>query len=87
MSNNADIILGDFNINYFSAGDSKNLRQLIERAKYKQMVPQPAYISSGSLLDHVYVNEELLHEMKSIQCFVKSIYYSDHDAVQLYVTC
>ena len=87
MSNNVDIILGDFNINYFSPSDSMNLRQLIERAKYIQMVQRPTYISSGSLLDHIYVKQELLHKMKSIQFFIKSIYYSDHDAVQLYVTC
>ena len=50
-----DIILGDFNINYFNDNQVQPLKSLMESFNYTQIVTKPTFISSGSLLDHVYV--------------------------------
>ena len=74
-----DIILGDFNINYFNDNTVKHLRSLMESLNYIQIVTKPTFVSSGSLLDHVYIKSAALEATENI---VISVYYSDHDAVK-----
>jgi endonuclease/exonuclease/phosphatase (EEP) superfamily protein YafD len=74
-----DIVLGDFNINYFNDNTVKHLSSLMESLGYFQIVTKPTFVSSGSLLDHVYVRSAALEITESI---VISVYYSDHDAVK-----
>ena len=50
-----DIIFGDFNIDYFNENNSSSLKALIKSLNYVQLVTKPTFVSSGSLLDHVYV--------------------------------
>ena len=77
-SNDVHIILGDFNMNYFNDSDFIPLQSII-RSGYVQVVSDATFIASGSLLDHVYVKSNV----KLAYCKIKSVYYSDHDAVQL----
>ena len=70
------IVLGDFNINYFI---DNPLKQLMNDLGYIQIVEQPTFISSGTLLDHVYVKQILKESVKNE---IISIYYSDHDCIK-----
>jgi len=75
-----DVILGDFNINYFDEKESHNLRNILESTLgYQQIVSKPTFLS-GSLLDHVYIRS---HKFKSVDITVIGVYYSDHDAVKI----
>ena len=85
MCNNVDIIVGDFNINYLNESNSIELKQSMVRSGYTQIVKKPTFISAGSLLDHVYIKNDVINTLKCTKCFFKSIYYSDHDAVQFYL--
>ena len=72
-------IMGDFNINY--SRDNK-LIQSIEKLGFLQLIQEPTRVS-GSLIDHIYVNEAL----KLLGVFTQqdSAYYSDHDMITLYI--
>ena len=75
-----DVILGDFNINYFDEKESHNLKNILEnKLGYQQIVSNPTFLS-GSLLDHVYIKS---HKFKSVANTVIGVYYSDHDAVKI----
>ena len=55
-----DVVLGDFNVNYFSDKDSAELKSASEESlDFQQVVKKPTFIS-GSLLGHVYVKMLLL---------------------------
>ena len=70
-----DIILEDFNINVFQ--EYSRLGNML--SSYNQIVAASTHIS-GSLLDHVCINQEFSNEL-NIQSVV-NIYFSDHDAVK-----
>ena len=76
----ADVVLGDFNINYFSDSDMKELNTLMETLKYTQIVKRPTFVSAGSLLDHVYIKSQMVSVVDSS---VVSVYYSDHEAIKM----
>ena len=48
---------------------------------YQMIVQEPTHIS-GSLIDHVYIHKDLFKRYE-ITALVQSIYYSDHDAIQM----
>jgi endonuclease/exonuclease/phosphatase (EEP) superfamily protein YafD len=73
-----DMVLGDFNINFFNGTHSQSLISLMESLNYTQIVTEPTFVSAGSLLDHVYVKPTSIRIMNNS---VVSVYYSDHDAV------
>ena len=75
-----DIILGDFNINYLNDKEIEPLKILMDSLNYKQIVRSPTFLSSGSLIDHVYINPTMFNV---IQNSIVSVYYSDHDAVKI----
>ena len=77
-----DIILGDFNINYLNDNQVQPLKYLMESFNYMQIVTRPTFISSGSLLDHVYVRPTVF---QIIENYVVNVYYSDHDAIKIVV--
>ena len=79
-SHNIDIILGDFNINYFE-GNTKLLHIL---SNYVQIVSNSTHLS-GSLLDHVYVLKEFLSET-DVTVSIIYVYFNDNDAVKLIFT-
>ena len=73
-------IMGDFNIDYCSDEKvSKGLRMI----GFQQLIQQSTRIS-GSLIDHIYVNDAL--KSLGIGSQQDSAYYSDHDIVTLYVS-
>ena len=80
--NTVDIILGDFNINYFNELLILPLKQLMNSFEYIQIVNKPTFISAGSLLDQVYVKQSLYDK---IQNELVSVYYSDHDCVKIVI--
>lgn len=75
-----DMILGDFHINYLNDQQVEPFKQLMNSLNYNQVVKSPTFVSSGSLLDHVYTAANDFH---LTQCFVFAVYYSDHDAVKI----
>ena len=83
FSHEIDLILGDFNINFHNETDSHQLKQMMLRAHYTQIVKDSTFVSAGSLLDHVYIRESSVAKFKDVKCEVKSVYYSDHDCVQI----
>ena len=80
LSNIIDIVLGDFNINYLKDDDVKGLKSLMDSLEYTQVVESATFISSGSLLDHVYVKSKVL---PIIEHSVVSVYYSDYEDVKV----
>ena len=76
------MIFGDFNINYLNDNQVQPLKSLMEFLNYIQIVTKPTFISSGSLLDHVYVRSTVF---KIIENYVVNVYYSDHDALRMAV--
>ena len=78
------MIFGDFNINYHNESDSKQSRQVMDNFGYIQIVKNATFVSAGSLLDQVYVRSDLLNALSSkIYCNLRSVYHSDHDAMQI----
>ena len=73
-----DIVLGDFNIDILNSINI-NLNNVL--SNYTLLVNEPTYIS-GSLLDHVYVNNDSLQKFLLTKIEIVSIYFSDHDAVK-----
>ena len=80
-SHEIKIVLGDFNINFYDETDSQHLKQTMNGANYSQIVEGATFVSLGSLLDHV--KQSLPDNFKGIKCEAKSVYYSDHDSVQI----
>ena len=78
-STTVDIVLGDFNINYFNDNQVEHLRSLMHSLNFIQIVTKPTFLSSGSLLDHVYTTSTGIEITGND---VVNIYYSDHDAVK-----
>ena len=79
-----DIILGDFNIDALgSSSDVTTLQSLISRntCGYRQIINKPTH-ADGSLLDHVYVKENMFHlfDINEIKICVN---ISDHDALKI----
>ena len=79
-TNDIDVILGDFNINYFNNDEVKSLKEMMTSFNYSQVVQSPTFVSSGSLLDHVYVKPCF-----EVQHCVIAVYYSDHDSVKVII--
>ena len=76
-----EVVLGDFNTNYFSEKKSSHLKTSLEgRLGLQQIVNEPTFVSGGTLLDHVYIKPE---KFKSVHSTVISVYFSDHDAVKI----
>ena len=74
------MVLGDFNVNYFSDKDSSELKSRLEESlDFQQVVKKPTFISR-SLLDDVYVK---LGKFKNVTTAIISVYYSDHDTVRI----
>jgi len=77
-----DIVLGDFNVNYFNDNDINPLKSVMNSLNYTQIVQQPTFIFSGTLLDQAYLK---LSKFDIARSNVISVYYSDHDMVKLVV--
>ena len=73
------IILGDFNKNYFTE-ESDFIREYLEE-EYEMIIQEPTHIS-GSLIDHVYIHNDL-KSLLEIKTFIHSIYFSDHDVIHI----
>ena len=78
-----DLIFGDFNIDYYNETESAQLKGIMLNAGYHQIVKVPTFVTSGSLFDRAYVRQYSRLWFLEPQCQVKSVYYSDHDSVQL----
>ena len=81
-TNNIDIILGDFNVNYFNELTAVSLKNLMNSYGYLQIVDKPTFLSTGTLLDQVFVKQSLC---SSIETEIILVYYSDHDAVKIVI--
>ena len=74
---NIHVDLGGFNIN---AQDQANHLEH-KFSDYQQILTEPTQIS-GAILDHVYLKNDFI-ECFDVQTFIKTVFFSDHDAVQL----
>ena len=74
-------VIGDVNENIL-AGNSQ-CENFMRGKGFYQMVDQPT-CHSGTLIDHIYVNDALDQIGFSTQ--VDACYYSDHDIISVYVT-
>ena len=75
-----DIILGDFNINYLNDNSIRPLKSLMTSLGYSQFVQSPTFVSSGNILDQIYLKTT---KFDIIENTIISVYYSDHDAVKI----
>ena len=71
-----DIIVGDFNIDALDPANNF-LKDVL--SSYEMIVNDPTHLAGG-LLDHVYLKKSFISQ-KEVQCFVKDVYFSDHDGV------
>ena len=79
---NIEVVIDDFNLNYFSDIDCHDLKYVMNASNYTQLVSSATYVSSGSLLDHVYIKSHLIDSYK-VDHVVKCVYYSDHDSIKI----
>ena len=75
-----DVVLGDFNINYMNSDDCNPLKSMMQSLHFEQVVKEPTFISSGTLLDHIYLKSSRFNILENK---VISVYYSDHDAIKI----
>jgi hypothetical protein len=77
-----DVIFGDFNIDYFNEKNISSLKVLAQSLNYVQLGSKPTFVSSGSLLNHVYIKQSISNK---IEANVVSVYYSDNEAIKVTV--
>ena len=77
---NSDILFGDFNRNALCTDSYSNLWHML--TNYKLLVSQPTHLD-GALLDHVYIADSFSARKTTV--VIKTIYFSDHDAVILHI--
>ena len=75
-----DVFLGDFNINYMNSDDCNPLKLMMQSLNFEQVVKEPTFISSGTLLDHIYLKSSRFNILENK---VINVYYSDHDAIKI----
>ena len=73
-------VMGDTNIDYITS-NHKFLAYMDHRS-FTQIIQKPTHIQGG-LIDHVFVNKALL--AKGPKCTQRSVYYSDHDVINLHI--
>ena len=71
--------MGDFNIDY---SPDEKVSKCLKTLGFQQLIQEATRIS-GSLIDHIYVNEAL--KSQEIRTQQDSAYYSDHDVITLYI--
>ena len=70
-----DIIMGDFNINYFNDTTIMQLKELMNFYAYKQVVQSATFVPSGSLLDLlIYVKQTDDYKLKVLETNIVSVY-------------
>ena len=73
-----DIIMGDFNINYFNDTTIMQLKELMNFYAYKQVVQSATFVPSGSSLDLldllIYVKQTDNYKLKVLETNIVSVY-------------
>ena len=59
------MIVGDFNINYLEDDNIRPLKLLMDSLNYTQIIQSATFISTGSLLDQVYVKDSILNVIQN----------------------
>ena len=96
QTENIDFVMGDLNINYLD----NEMRLIVDHAlndyelivnynelivnDYELIVNYATHLN-GSIIDHVYLKNTLKQQFKQVKCFVKSVYYSDHEFVKVLI--
>ena len=76
------LILGDFNFNALCQDQNYILREL-ENWNFKQLIQNPTHIQGG-VIDHCYISRNL--PLSSIFFPQESVYYTDHDIIEIKIT-
>lgn len=63
-----------------NSDDCNPLKSMMQSLNFEQVVKEPTFISSSTLLDHIYLKSSTFNipENKVI-----NVYYSDHDAIKI----
>ena len=72
-------VMGDINENSLEKSKFENF---MKGKDFHQMIQRPTF-EKGSILDHVYVNKQMM--LKNPFTEQTSCYYSDHDVISLYI--
>ena len=74
-----NIVMGDFNINWMNASESRHLKRITEGLGIRQIVNLPTRItrSSRTLIDHMYTNNYSVST-----CIKNNLKISDHETIQ-----
>jgi len=73
-------IMGDMNSNF---SENCRLNIFLKQKGFEQQVKE-ATCETGSLIDHIYINEEL--KKLNLQAEKSAAYYSDHDIITLHIS-
>lgn len=63
-----------------NSDDCNPLKSMMQSFNFKQVVKEPTFISSGTLLDHIYLKSSRFNVLENK---VINVYYSDHDAIKI----
>ena len=75
-----DLILGDFNED--SLSNTRPITTALQSLGFTQIVSEPTHIR-GACLDHIYIKNNQ-NSFPNFDVLLKSVYFSDHDTVNLY---
>ena len=81
-TNSVCMILGDFNMNYLNKNTIDPLNNLLTSLNYTQIVQKSTLITSGSIIDLIYLKSDIFNVLQNS---IVSVYYSDHEAVKISV--
>ena len=77
--NTPTAVLGDMNEDIFR---NSSIQNFMASKGFSQLINEPT-CSTGSVLDHIYVND--LMSKKGTFSKLETVYFSDHDVISLYV--
>ena len=78
ISAKRNIVLGDFN---FSYKNDLPISSLMQKFNFWQLVGEPTHIRGG-LIDQIYISKDF-SVLSHLKAQVLSVYYSDHDAIEV----
>ena len=80
-------IMGDINEDFLKGEKLKKAStrflNMMSARGFHQLIKEPTY-TSGSVIDHIYVNDAM--QAQTISTRIDGAYYSNHDIISLYVT-
>ena len=73
------VVMGDVNWDF---RNNSGMKKFMQRKNFKQLIDRPTFLQ-GTLIDHVYVNSEMIE--LNVHTEQNAAYYSDHDIITLFI--